>query len=136
MKTDPLLNAVAQVVKPYIKQMEFMCTFNASEKRVRYPIEKQQCGIYALYPKGNTDQPFYLGETLTCVLRRIGNHKRSLREPSWPTEVTGKKFDAYGIDRGQDFDLYFIAYDQLISKYDSRTVEGLFKLVLKPMVFE
>lgn len=136
MKHSPLFKAVAQVVKPYVEQMQYVCTFSASEKHIKYPIEKQQCGIYAIYPKDNKVQPFYIGETLACLMRRISSHKRSLREPSWPVEVTGKKFDAYGIDRDQEFDLYFIPYDEVISRYDSRTLEGMFKLVLKPMVFE
>lgn len=136
MKHTPLFEAIAKLVKPYVDKMEYVCTINPSEKHVKYPIEKQQCGIYAFYPKGEIGQPFYVGETLSCMLKRISNHKRSLREPSWPTEITGKKFDAYGIERVQDLDVYFIPYDELISKYDSRTLEGLFKLVLKPMVFE
>lgn len=136
MKHTQLFESLIKVVKPYVNKMEYVCTINPNEKHVRYPIENKQCGIYAFFPKGEREQPFYVGETLSCVLKRISNHKRSLREPSWTVEITGKKFDAYGIDRIQDLDVYFIPYDELISKYDSRTLEGLFKLVLKPMVFE
>lgn len=130
---------MCKIVAPYISEMKYMCTINANDMHIRYNIEKNLVGLYFIYEKGKDGalgRLLYIGETLSCVAGRVRNHKKSLRDPDWKTEVTGKKFNEYNISRTQDFDIYFIPYDDELSRYDSRTIEGVFKLLLNPVVFQ
>lgn len=139
MKLSKIVKSLQEIVQPYVDTMQFVCTINANEKWIRYPIEKSSKGLYAFYKKGanpKKDRPLYLGETVSCFLTRVGRHKMSLRDPLFEGELTGSKFNEYNLDRFQDIDVYFLSYEELISQYDSRTIEGLFKLVLKPIVFQ
>lgn len=132
---NSLLKDASTLTESYMKRMKFVCRIQADEKYVDYGLENNLKGIYVFYTIDENKKVVYLGETTSCLKNRIRSHKRSLRDPTWKTEVTGRKFDKYNVDRMQEFDVYFMQYEEEIAKYDSRTLEGLFKIVLNPIVF-
>jgi hypothetical protein len=114
-----------------------------STTSVAFNIDRRIKGVYFFYPKGqsvSTDpmHPIYIGETIDAIQKRLANHKRSLNNPAWKTESTGKKFIAAGIDLDTEFDVYYIDAELLNinTRQESILAETSFMVHLKPLVWK
>lgn len=135
----------------YIHHMEYVTTMKRSDpphpKRsktsVAFGIDRWVKGIYFFYLKGqcpstNPMHPIYIGESTGSIQNRLRNHKRSLLDPSWKTESTGKKFIAAGIDLDTEFDVYYIDANilNINTRQESIFTETGFMVHLKPLVWK
>lgn len=123
-------------------KMKFGRTFHRNEPKHQrnLGIDNNLVGIYFIYKHGDdhtTATPLYIGETGTCIKRRITNHKRSLNEPEWPIELTGGKFLDKGLDLDQKLDVYYILAEDmgLTDKKRLLFAETAFIITLNPLVF-
>lgn len=114
-----------------------------SKNSIAYGIDRRIKGIYFFYPKGhdvsaNPMQPIYVGETTNSIQSRLRNHKKSLVDPSWKVECTGKKFIDADIDLDTEFDVYYIDAKVLgiNTRKESLLAESSFQTHLRPLVWE
>jgi hypothetical protein len=145
---QPLLICdVAKIfVEPHLQSMQYACTFSRNDpKYVRnwQGIDDSIQGIYFFYEKGrdvksNPANPIYIGESTSAIKKRLVNHKKSLNQPEWKTELTGRKFIANDLDLDMDIDVYYIEKEKLgiTCRKSSAAAENLFMHHLKPIVWK
>lgn len=114
-----------------------------SKNSVAYGIDRHVKGVYFFYQKGHNVSsdpmnPLYVGETISSIQSRLRNHKRSLRDPNWTVECTGKKFIKAGIDLDTEFDVHYIDSDVLgiNTRKESLLAEAAFMVHLRPLVWK
>ncbi len=103
-------------------------------------------GIYIFTSKGDAPDignVIYVGETFdkskySGINARIRNHKKSLRDPSWYSELTGRKFVECKVPLDIEMDMWYIdANDVGINdKQSARAIEQLIQKHLKPKVWD
>jgi hypothetical protein len=76
------------------KMIQMSGTLHYTDYHKKYDIPPHTAGIYFLFID---DKCVYIGETKVCIKARLRNHKRSIREPEWPVEKTGRVFKELGI---------------------------------------
>jgi len=110
-------------------------TFNRKEKISKYGIPPNTKGIYMLYLTG-TNICVYVGETMHSISSRIGRHKKSMNDPSWYGEFSGRKIHSAKLQNKKFTIKYITAKDLKIkTKLDSKTAEGMIIAALKPVVY-
>ena len=116
--------------------VEMPAFVHREEKYSRYPIPSKVAGIYFIYTQ-NDKILCYIGETGDCIKSRISRHKRSMNEPNWKPERSGKKFVAAGVQE-EVFVVKYIPAEKLNlkTKHDRLTAESLFVTALKPVVYK
>jgi len=139
---DSLAQDAWQKCKPFVKYAYSFSRSSESNTTLHGTIK----GIYFFTKKGVEPSPnncIYVGETYTKqkyngINWRVGSHKKSLNDPTWKVEHTGKKFLNAGIDLDIDMDLWYIdARDIGINdKQSARSIEQLIQKHLKPDVWD
>lgn len=104
----------------------------------QFIIPMKETGVYFLYEAGCDpikSTPIYIGETSTCIIQRMRNHKKSLNLPEWKGELTGKKFLKAKICLDANMDVYYISAKSLgiTNKKESLFAESAFMAVLNPL---
>ena len=138
-----LQEAAKSFVESNFGKITFGRTFNRNELGNPKTAPDGTKGLYFIYQyKGDPwyDKPYYIGETFAntvCINKRIYRHRKSLLEPTWHGERTGKHFLSAGIDLDQDFDIYYITANSIgiSDKKSSISAETLFMTHLKPLVW-
>lgn len=108
--------------------------FNRKEKNKRYKFPSKISGIYFICLKDGT--ALYVGETGSCIKSRIRNHKRSMNEPEWPIEKSGKKFHNVGL-QDEEFMVKYISSEELeiSSKKERLLYESLLCNYVNPIIY-
>lgn len=128
--------------EPHVK---YGYSFNRSSEANK-SISGKIKGIYFFTEKGvrpEANSVIYIGETYdkskyNGINARIRNHKKSLLDPSWKVEHTGKKFLNFNVPLDIEIDLWYIdAIDIGVNdKQSSRAIEQLIQKHLKPKVWD
>jgi hypothetical protein len=128
--------------KPFVKYAYSFDRYSEKNESLKSTIK----GIYFFTEKGVEPSPgncIYVGETYSKqkyngISSRVRNHKKSLIDPAWKVEHTGKKFLKAKIDLDIEMDLWYIdACDVGINdKQSARSVEQLIQKHLKPVVWD
>lgn len=115
------------------KMIKLDSSMHRSDRYVKYGISRDIPGIYFLYIK-DTKTCVYIGETGRCVLGRLYNHRKSMNDPTWIVEKTGKVFEEAGIS-DKEFDVFYIHSDDLDveSKAELTYAQDTFIQAYKPI---
>jgi len=109
--------------------------FSAHEKNVRYKNIPHEPGMYVIRD-AETRAPYYVGETGRSIKSRIANHKRSIREPDWVTEASGKKFRAAGVHNRRYVVEYILSSDvNARNKRQRVLIEHMLIATLNPLIY-
>ncbi len=127
------------------KHMKFGYSFTRDSQAQKSDLSKIK-GIYILTPKGvkpAVGNTIYVGETFGAsknygINARIYNHKKSLREPDWVSEHTGKKFIKFDIPLDIEMDMWYIDSNDIgiNDKQSSTAIEQFIQKHLKPKAWE
>lgn len=125
-----------------LNKMKFGRTFHRNETKNGQclGIDKNLKGVYFMYTHGDdpiTSIPLYIGQTFRCIKGRISNHRRSLLDPEWSSELTGSKFVNAGLDLDQKIDVYYILAEDIgiTCKTSALNAETSFIKTLNPLAF-
>lgn len=128
--------------KPFVKHAYSFNRLSESNTSLCGTIK----GIYFFTEKGVEPSPgncIYVGETYSKskyngINARIRNHKKSLLDPTWKVEHTGKKFLNFNVPLNIDMDLWYIdSVDIGVNdKQSARSIEQLIQKHLKPVVWD
>ena len=139
---DTLAKSAWEACKPHIKYAYSFSRNTESNTSLAGKIK----GIYFFTEKGKEPAPdhcIYVGETYTNqkyngINWRVNLHRKSLNDPEWKTELTGKKFLKANLDLDIEMDLWYIdALDIGINdKQSARSIEQLIQKHLKPVVWD
>jgi len=117
------------------KLIEMPTQIHRKDKYVRYDMPEKLAGIYFIYTADNNELA-YIGETGRCIKSRIARHKRSMNNPEWSGERSGKKFHTANLQDKTFIVKYILAKDlELVTKHDRLSSESLFVTALKPIVY-
>jgi len=132
------IEVLKSLVSPYcektVNDMKIGFYFNRKEKNKRYKFSSRISGIYFICLKDGT--VLYVGETGSCIKSRIRNHKRSMNEPEWPVEKSGKKFHKSGL-QDEEFMVKYISSEELkiSSKSQRLFYEAMLCDYVKPIIY-
>jgi hypothetical protein len=109
--------------------------FSANEKNVRYKNIPDEPGMYVIRD-AKTRDTYYVGETGRSIRKRIANHKRSIRDPDWVTEASGKKFHAVGVHDRRYVVEYLLSSDVNTQTKQQRVLyEHMLIVTLNPLIY-
>lgn len=136
---DDIIESVWRGVKKHIKKHG---TFNSDTPR-RELMRLNTKGVYILMPVGKEVKKgdvLYVGKAVgsSGIGGRLYNHARSLREPSWPTEKTGKTFRSKRVDPFQDMDIHYIDANDIGIRNSlmAEMIEEALQEYLDPIAFD
>jgi hypothetical protein len=139
---DTLAKTAWDACKEHIK---YAYTFNRLSKS-NNSLSSTVKGIYFFTKKGKApgvNTCIYVGETFSKskndgISKRIWRHKKSLNDPEWKAELTGKKFLNSNLSVDVEMDLWYIDANDIgiNDKQSSRSIEQLIQKHLKPVVWD
>ena len=113
------------------RMIEMPGTVHYTDHRKKYDIPSHTAGLYFLFVD---DICVYIGETKNCIKARLRNHKRSIRDPEWPVEKTGRVFKELGIHDKEFVVKYIHSGDlELNSKAEITYAQDTFIMAYEPI---
>lgn len=129
---------LTDMAKAWTKSQEFKMIpldlpMHRTDLRKKYGLKRNIPGIYFLFIK-NTNTCVYVGETKRCISSRLYNHRKSMNQPDWIVEKTGKAFEKAGL-LDEKFTVYYIPSDQLEAenKAELTYAQDTFIMAYKPI---
>ena len=124
-----------------VKELAFGTTFTRSDHGRGYDTSMDIPGLYFMVNSGDhpaNDPIIYIGMTVVSIKKRLARHKKSLKDPAFKGEHTGKMFVAQGIDLDTKMDLWYMPAESIgaKNKYDLAATESQFISLLKPKAFD
>jgi hypothetical protein len=138
---EKIAKTIWEECKPYVK---YAYTFNKDSDHSKI-ISSKIKGIY-IFTHINCEPShgnvIYVGETYgkakyEGISSRIRSHKKSLRNPDWKNELTGKKFLQYNIPLDIEMGLWYIESCDIgiNDKQSSIAIEQLIQKYIKPKLW-
>lgn len=136
---DDIIEAIYNGVKGHIKKLRSFNSETPRNELVRFSTK----GIYLLVPTGSELKEgniLYIGKAVggNGIGGRLYNHARSLREPEWRVEKTGKTFRSKRLDPFQTMDVYYIDANDIGIRNSlmAEMIEEALQEYLKPKAFD